>query len=80
MEDVSAIGYHSTVVLNALQPPPYCITAIKTGPYTLSQQVRNQSMSHCASKGQDDVPVKQDEEERKELRGRNLISSLEAQE
>ncbi len=37
-------------------------------------------MSHCASKGQNDVPVKQDVEERKELRGRNLISSLEAEE
>lgn len=76
MEDVIAIGHHSTVVLNALQPPPHCITAIKTGPNTLSQQVRDQAMSQCACKGQDDVPVKQDEEKQKELRGRNLLLSL----
>lgn len=44
--------------LNALQPPPYSIPTVESSTATLAQQVGDQTVPQCPSKGQDDVPMK----------------------
>lgn len=43
--------------LDALKPPPHCISTVVSGTATFSQQVGNQTVTQSSGKSQNDVPA-----------------------